>query len=68
LYTAAFDLPYELYRRSTGVFFGSPHGALNHLVADRLWLERLTNSTGDVPNILARFYTMICGTGDRTRD
>jgi uncharacterized damage-inducible protein DinB len=37
------ELPDDLYRRNVGVFFGSLHGTLNHLVlTDRLWLTRLT--------------------------
>lgn len=43
LYGAAFDLPDEAYRRNVGAFFGSLNGTLNHLlVADRIWLHRLT--------------------------
>ena len=43
LYAAALDLPIETYRRPTRVFFQSLHGTLNHLlVADRIWLKRLT--------------------------
>jgi uncharacterized damage-inducible protein DinB len=43
LYEKALGLPDELYRRNVGVFFGSLHGTLNHLVlTDRLWLTRLT--------------------------
>jgi uncharacterized damage-inducible protein DinB len=43
LYAAALELPEELYRRPVGVFFKSLHGTLNHiLVADRIWLKRLT--------------------------
>jgi uncharacterized damage-inducible protein DinB len=52
LYAAALELPDELYRRSTGVFFGSLHGTLNHLLlTDRIWLKRLTGE-GDPPNRL----------------
>jgi uncharacterized damage-inducible protein DinB len=44
LYAAAFDLPDEAYRRPVGVFFGSLHGTLNHLLlTDRIWLRRLTS-------------------------
>lgn len=33
----------EQYRRPAGVFFGSLHGTLNHLLlTDRVWLKRLT--------------------------
>jgi uncharacterized damage-inducible protein DinB len=43
LYAAAFEMPDEDYRRATGVFFGSLHGTLNHLLlTDRIWLKRLT--------------------------
>ena len=45
LYGAALELPEEAYRRPTGVFFGSLHGTLNHLLlTDRIWLKRLTGS------------------------
>ncbi len=50
LYAAALAMPDELYRRPTGVFFGSLHGTLNHLLlTDRIWLKRLTGE-GDPPN------------------
>lgn len=32
LYGAALDLPEQQYRRAIGVFFGSLHGTLNHLL------------------------------------
>ncbi len=49
LYAAALSLPEEVYRRPVGVFFGSLHGTLNHLlVADRIWLKRLTGD-GELP-------------------
>jgi uncharacterized damage-inducible protein DinB len=49
---AALELAEEAYRRPTGVFFGSLHGTLNHLlVADRVWLKRLTG-TGEHPDRL----------------
>lgn len=52
LYSAALDLPDEAHRREIGVFFGSLHGTLNHLlITDRLWLKRLTGD-GDHPNQL----------------
>jgi uncharacterized damage-inducible protein DinB len=52
LYAAAMDLPDEAYRRAAGVFFGSLHGTLNHLLTiDRLWLRRLT-AEGDHPDRL----------------
>jgi uncharacterized damage-inducible protein DinB len=43
LYGAALEMPDEAYRRPTGVFFGSLHGTLNHLLlTDRIWLKRIT--------------------------
>jgi uncharacterized damage-inducible protein DinB len=49
---AALDMPEEQYRRPTGVFFGSLHGTLNHLLlADRIWLKRLTG-IGEHPDRL----------------
>jgi uncharacterized damage-inducible protein DinB len=52
LYEAALRMPDERYRTEVGVFFRSLHGTLNHLlVADRIWLRRLTGS-GDQPRSL----------------
>jgi uncharacterized damage-inducible protein DinB len=52
LYAAALDLSDQSYRLHVGVFFGSLHGTLNHLLlTDRLWLKRLTGE-GDHPNQL----------------
>ena len=52
LYAAALDLSELSYRLQIGVYFGSLHGTLNHLLlTDRLWLKRLTGE-GDVPNDL----------------
>lgn len=49
LYGAALAIPEADYRRSVGVFFGSLHGTLNHLlVTDRIWLKRITG-TGEAP-------------------
>ena len=43
LYDAAASLSDEEYRRDRGAFFKSMHGTLNHLlVADRIWLQRIT--------------------------
>jgi uncharacterized damage-inducible protein DinB len=42
LYAAALALPEDAYRRELGLFFGSLHGTLNHLVlTDRIWMGRL---------------------------
>jgi uncharacterized damage-inducible protein DinB len=52
LYEAALALDEEAYRRPVGVFFSSLHGTLNHLLlADRVWLRRLTGE-GDHPDRL----------------
>jgi uncharacterized damage-inducible protein DinB len=52
LYATALEMPDEQYRRPTGVFFGSLHGTLNHLLlTDRIWLKRLTGE-GEHPDRL----------------
>jgi uncharacterized damage-inducible protein DinB len=52
LYGVAMAMPEEQYRRRTGVFFGSLHGTLNHLLlTDRIWLKRLTGE-GEHPDRL----------------
>jgi uncharacterized damage-inducible protein DinB len=52
IYGAALEMPEEQYRRATGVFFGSLHGTLNHLVlTDRVWMKRL-DGKGEHPNQL----------------
>ena len=52
LYAAALAMPEESYRCPTGVFFGSLHGTLNHLLlTDRVWLKRLTGE-GEHPQRL----------------
>ena len=52
LYGAALELSDLSYRLNTGVFFGSLHGTLNHLLlTDRLWLKRLTGE-GEHPDRL----------------
>lgn len=52
IYDAALSLPPADYRRPTGIFFGSLHGTLNHLLlTDRIWLKRLTG-VGEHPDRL----------------
>src|ERR1700761_9206637 len=47
LYTDAASLPDDARKRPAGLFFGSVHGTLNHLlVADYIWMRRFT---GDGP-------------------
>ena len=52
LFRAAGMLSEAMYRKEVGVYFGSLHGTLNHiLVADRIWMRRLTG-TGEHPEKL----------------
>ncbi len=52
LYQMASAVSNEAYQRNIGMYFKSLHGTLNHiLVADRVWMKRLT-STGDHPETL----------------
>jgi uncharacterized damage-inducible protein DinB len=52
LYDAAARLSDADYRADRGAFFRSLHGTLNHiLVADRIWMKRLTGR-GEAPDAL----------------
>lgn len=52
LFRAAGTLKDELYRREVSAYFTSLHGTLNHLlVADRIWMRRLTGK-GEQPEKL----------------
>ena len=52
LYEAAFAVDDADYRRDVGAFFKSLNGTLNHLlVADRIWMKRLTGE-GEHPDKL----------------
>lgn len=52
LYDAAAALPEADYHADRGAFFKSLHGTLNHiLVADRIWMRRLTGE-GEAPTLL----------------
>jgi uncharacterized damage-inducible protein DinB len=52
IYEAALALDESDYRRDVGAFFKSLHGTLNHLlVADRIWMKRLTGE-GEHPDRL----------------
>jgi uncharacterized damage-inducible protein DinB len=52
LFRVAATLEEALYRKEVGAYFRSLHGTLNHLlVADRIWMRRLTG-TGDHPEKL----------------
>jgi uncharacterized damage-inducible protein DinB len=52
LYRMAATLSEEQYRRDVNAYFKSLHGTLNHLlVADRIWLRRMTG-TGEAPTRL----------------
>jgi len=49
LYDAVTTIDAQDYHAPRGAFFGSLHGTLNHvLVADRIWLRRLTGE-GEMP-------------------
>jgi len=57
LYAAAADLSDEEYRLDLGLFFGSVHRTLNHLlVTDRIWMKRFTGE-GDHPKQLDAIIT-----------
>jgi uncharacterized damage-inducible protein DinB len=52
IYDGAASLPDEVRKRPAGLFFGSLHGTLNHLlVADYIWMRRFTGE-GPVPDRL----------------
>ena len=52
LFRMAGALADDLYRKDVGAYFKSLHGTLNHLlVADRIWMYRLTG-LGNQPNQL----------------
>lgn len=52
IYEAAEGLTKEEFERDVGAFFKSMRGTLNHLlVADRIWLKRITGE-GDAPTAL----------------
>ncbi len=52
LYEAAFALPEDAYRRNVGLYFGSIHSTLNHLLhTDRMWMGRIDRSE-EVPGPL----------------
>jgi uncharacterized damage-inducible protein DinB len=52
IYTAVAALPPDIYMADRGMFFRSVHGTLNHiLVADRIWLFRITGE-GNKPQTL----------------
>jgi len=57
IFALALEMPEEQYRRRTGVFFGSLHGTLNHLLlADRVWLRRLTGEGEPPPRLDAILF------------
>ena len=55
LYAAVAGLPDEVYRRDVGLFFGSVHRTLNHLVlTDLIWLRRIDGKGEDMGVALDR--------------
>jgi uncharacterized damage-inducible protein DinB len=54
IYADAVKLPDEIRKRPVGLFFGSVHGTLNHLlVADYIWMRRFTGE-GPQPERLSQ--------------
>jgi uncharacterized damage-inducible protein DinB len=57
LYRMAGALQDALYRKQVGVYFGSLHGTLNHLLAaDRIWMHRLTGTQSHPNNLNAILF------------
>lgn len=49
LYETSAALDEQSLKKNRGAFFGSLHGTLNHiLVADRIWLSRITGGPTDI--------------------
>ena len=60
LYDDAATLPDGVRKRPAGLFFGSIHGTLNHLlVTDYIWMRRFTNE-GPVPQALSQILHDDC--------
>src|ERR1700742_4021189 len=60
LYEVALNLTDENYRADAGVAFRSLHGTLNHLlVADRIWMRRLTGTGDDLKQLDAILFDEI---------
>lgn len=58
IFTAAGRLPDGTRKRNMGAFFRSIHGTLNHLlVADWLWLSRLTGEPHDIVSLDQELYS-----------
>lgn len=57
LYDCVAALPVEAYRRNVGLFFGSIHGTLNHLLlVDRLWSARIREREHGFASLNAVLY------------
>ncbi|MET1078665.1 MAG: DinB family protein [Pseudomonas sp.] len=53
------------YQAPCGLFFGSPHGTLNHLaVADRIWLARVRGEPAPFTRLDAEVATDLAGVRD----
>lgn len=62
LYDAAASLTDEAYRRDRRAFFGSIHGTLNHiLVADRVWMGRITGTPSGLTDLAAILHDDLAG-------
>lgn len=51
LHEACQALEESAYYRPRKAFFGSIHGTLNHILADRLWLDRIENLPAPPPKL-----------------
>lgn len=58
LFDVCAHIPDEERKRDMGAFFGSIHGTFNHLLlADRLWMGRLTGKPFAITSLSQELYT-----------
>jgi uncharacterized damage-inducible protein DinB len=58
LFAVCVDLTDEERKRDLGAFFGSIHGTFNHLLlADRVWLGRLTDRPFPIKSLAQELYS-----------
>lgn len=69
LYACIAGLPDEVYRANRGVFFGSIHHTLNHLlVVDRLWTGRIEGTDRGIRALDQVLYDEFAALRDARRD
>lgn len=62
LYDCVAALPEDAYRRDAGLFFGSIHGTLNHLLlVDRLWTSRIRRRDHGLRRLDEELYDDLAG-------